>query len=470
MSNSFSNRRRFIADSAFGAMGASTLVSSMANLELIGSLAAAELGPAEDYKALVCVFLAGGNDSFNMLAPTEGDARIGYELARGGAGLPVSDFVNLPEVLPDGRQLGLHRSMPELHELYNSGNAAFVSNVGTLLEPTDLDSLNSGASRLPLGLFSHSDQQIAWQSGLPGRRSARSGVAGRIADVLDSLNGESNIAMNISIAGNRLFNVSETTPARSLSIGASGISRFSIWNSGSLAAQRVASETMMDLEGYSVFQEAYIDKKRSAIAVGAEYGQALSNQSLETSFTNGNSLSQQLREVARIIGGRNALNKRRQTFFVQMNGWDLHGGLASAHPSLLASLSQAIGEFQDAMTELGTTDDVTLFSASDFGRTLTFNGAGTDHGWGGNQFVVGGAVNGTEASVGEVYGSYPDLALGSALDAGEGRLIPSTSVDEYYADLALWMGVPGGSLSTVLPNLWRFHDVTLDGAPLGIMG
>lgn len=459
------NRRRFLGQASCSAVGTTSLLSALINLRLTGSLAAAE-EDGDDYKALVCVFLAGGNDSFNMLAPV--DEELGYPeylAARGEVALPRTDFTSLGSPLSalDGRTLGLHQEMPELKALFDSNKAAFVSNVGTLVEPvTKTEVLNHGAN-LPLGLYSHSDQQLHWQSGLPQNRSPVTGWGGRMADFLNDLNGESRVSMNISLAGLNLFQSGETTSV--LTRSSSNVPEIRNWQRFVFRHKRTAMESMLDTEYYNAFEKSFAGGKKDAIAASAEYRLALGGQDpLVTEFNSANRLANQLKAVAETIAARNTLGKKRQTFFVELGGWDHHNGL-DEHPAMLGQVSEAVGQFYQAMVELELADKVTLFTASDFGRTLTPNGNGTDHAWGGHQFVVGGAVDG-----GKIFGEYPSLDLGNSLDTGRGRFIPTTSVDEYIADLALWMGVSPGSLSEiVLPNLGNFHNVVEDGAPLGLM-
>jgi len=430
---------------------------------MAGSLSAASSPASGDYKALVCVFLSGGSDSFNMLAPVDTAGYGQYLAAREGIALPAEDLVSLNTTLPDGRELGLQKEMAELHGLFDDGRAAFVANVGTLVEPTSISGINSGTAKLPLGLYSHSDQRLHWQSGLPDDRASLSGWGGRMADLIDDLNGISNVSMNVSLSGINLFQSGAETSV--LARSASAVSELVNWNSGSFLPRRAAMETMLDAEYNNALERAFAGIKKNSISAAGEFKAALGGQPpLATGFDSSNDLSMQLKAVAETIAARGPLCKRRQTFFVEMGGWDHHSSLES-HPNMLGNLSQAVGEFQQAMVELDLEDEVTLFSASDFGRTLSSNGGGSDHAWGGNQFVVGGAVQG-----GQVFGTYPELALASSLDTGRGRLIPTTAVDEYFADLALWMGVSPSDLSLVLPNLSRFHDVVSGGAPLGMMG
>lgn len=458
------SRRRFLGEASCSAIGTTSLLSTLLSLRLTGSMAAAETSEPGDYKALVCIFLAGGNDSFNMLAPVDELGHAEYAQARGEIALPQTAFTPFENSLPspDGRTLGLQSGMSQVHDLYHAGKAAVVANVGTLLEPTTVAAINQGSADLPLGLFSHSDQQLAWQSATPENRAALTGWGGRMADLLNELNGESQVSMNVSIAGTNLFQSGATTIPLSRSI--LSVPQLTSFSAGVFLNRRRAIESMVDAEYRNIFDRAIAGTKKQAIAAGEEYRSALvASPEVTSDFSPENPLAQQLKAVAETIAARESLNKRRQTFFVEVGGWDQHATLES-HPKMLADLSTAISEFQAAMSELGTGDQVTLFTASDFGRTLSPNGTGTDHAWGGNHLVVGGAVNG-----GQVYGQYPELSLGSLLDTGRGRIVPTTSVDEYIADLALWMGVPSTELLQVLPNLGRFHDVSSMGPPLGLM-
>lgn len=459
----FLSRRRFLGEVSCAGVGTASLLSSILNLRLVGDLAAAEPPENDEYRALVCVFLAGGNDSFNMLAPVDDAGYVEYAAARSSVAVPRARLLPLAGgALPDGRSLGLHDSLPGLKALYENGRAAFIANVGTLVEPTTLATYQNGVGELPAGLFSHSDQQMHWQSSLPDNRAPSSGWGGRLADLLSELNGVGAVSMNLSLNGINLFQ--SGTSVAPFAVDTSGAVEMSYWNSGSYLPRRQAIESILAAQYQNAFERTFATMKRDAISANGAYKTALAAGTPITSpFTTANSLSAQLKMVAKTIAARNPLAKKRQTFFVLMGGWDLHGNIEANHPKLLGAVDTAISEFQTAMAELGLEDKVTLFTASDFARTLSSNGSGTDHAWGGNQFVVGGAVNG-----GQIYGSYPDLALGSSLDAGRGRLIPTTSVDEYFAELALWMGVSPSNLPLVLPNLSRFHDPAA-GAPLGFL-
>lgn len=463
------NRREFLGEANCAALGSTAVTAAILNLNLLGRLAAAdEPDEEEDYRALVCLYLAGGNDSFNMVGPGSGDGYDEYAAARASVAIPAigeeGGFLPLNGTVSDtdDRQLGIHPSLPYLQGLYNSGKAALVANVGTLVEPTSLEAFQNGTVKLPLGLFSHSDQMMQWQTSLPDQRSSRTGWGGRMSDLLQDLNEVSSVSMNISTAGENIFQTGGDTT--SFAIGANGAIELTAWRSPSYANRRAAVESMLDLEYKNAFQRAFAERKQSAITANAAYKDALDGvTALETTFTSWNPLSVQFQNVAKTIGARQVLGKKRQTFFVLMPGYDLHGKLGTQHPALLATVDQALAEFQAALEELGVSGKVTTFTSSDFSRTLATNGSGTDHAWGGNHFVIGNAVEG-----GKVYGTYPELALESSIDTGRGRLIPSTSVDEYVSDLALWMGISKANLPMILPNLSRFHSPA-DGPAMGYM-
>lgn len=453
-------RRKFLRDTHCGILGSTSITSALINMQLTSGLSA-QNAEGDDYKAMVCVYLGGGNDSYNMLAPVEGDARTEYELARGEVGRPLSEFLPLVGQTHDGKTLGLHQSMQGVHDLYTAGNAAVVCNVGTLVEPTDLDAIQMGTVKLPLGLYSHSDQFAAWQSTIPEERNALSGWGGRLADLLRQLNESQETSMNISLAGSNLFQVGDAVSP--FAINSNGVPLLKNWNQGAFQSRQAALKSLVSQEHNEVMRQLYTQSRRDAIETGESFQEAfLSAPSLVTEFDRADSFSDQLYGVAKSISARNALQKKRQVFFVNFGGWDHHASL-EAHPGMLSRLSSAISKFYEAMVELGLSDQVTLFTASDFARTLSSNGGGTDHAWGGNQIVVGGAVNQG------IYGTYPSLAKGSTLDVGRGRLLPTTSVDEYYSDIALWMGVSPSDMAAVLPNLNRFYDVKLNGAPLGFL-
>lgn len=460
--NFFNTRSNKITRRSFlETLGGSTAATTLLNLQLTGQLSASETGA--DYRALVCVFLPGGNDSFNMLAPVAGERRAHYKEARGSVALPLTDYSPLQDDRAAEDRLGIHKRMAGIHQLYAEKKAAFVANVGTLSAPVSLEQILDRTANVPLGLYSHSDQQAHWQTGLPDNRFAKSGWLGRIGDAIHDLNGESKVPLSTSFAGINTLQSGLTTSA--IASGISGSPSLLDWDLERNAARQMAIASILsNSDRDNVYARHWVRENSSAISAMAELSEALEQApDVPDIFSENNSLSQQLRAVSEMISARLLLNKKRQTFYVTLPGWDHHGSLAG-HPAHLEILGTAITEFHRSMEAMGLSNQVTLFTASDFGRTLSSNGGGTDHGWGGNQIVVGGAVRG-----GKIYGEYPSLALGGPLDTGRGRFIPTTSVDEYAGDLARWMGVSKNELPLILPNIGRFYDISGGDEPLGMM-
>lgn len=458
------NRRQFLGQASFASFGAVGAMSSMVGLRMTEAFAEEAADADDGYKALVCVFLAGGNDSFNMLLPASGAGYAEYVSSRAALARVEDDILPLSTPLPDGRTIGVAKELVEIRDLYEAGNAAFIANVGTLVEPVTLSAINDGSAKLPLGLFSHFDQQLHWQSGLPDQRFPGKGWGARLTDTLADLEtGGDRIPAGVSLSGLNRFQGGAADGLFSKQVGE--IPGIKNWDAPSLAAERGSIETVLEASQADVFQRVFAQRTTNALETSAIYRTALEGSSLppEATFSASNSLSMKLKDVAETIAASDQLGNKRQTFYVQVSGWDTHGSLET-HPGLMAQVSQACGEFYAALEALGRTDEVTLFTASDFGRTLSANGGeGSDHAWGGNQIVMGGAVNGRK-----IYGDYPTLALGSTLDTGRGRLIPTTSVDEYIAELALWMGVEGDALNMVVPNLSRFYSPSSGTPPLGM--
>ena len=478
------SRRNFLRWSG-GCSGLSStaMLSQLLNLQLSGSAIAAGTGPS-DYKALVCIFLLGGNDSHNMLAPYSGQEYDDYVRARGGLHRDVRAGVALdkeargekgPELLPidigGGRQLGVHHAMPHLRDLYNGGKAAIVANVGSLVEPTTR--ANYKTVTKPRGLFSHNDLQSHWQTAVPQSRQETTGWLGRMADLMTA---ESNknpaIGMNISLDGLNLMqtgrglvpyviNHSGSKPVRGLGYSSRGND---IYTEVTKKLYPSAVDSELSSMHSSLLERSLAKSWRSSIDAVNEYNRVVPNGTM-TKFPS-NPLARDLAAVARTIRARTKLGHGRQTFFVGVGGWDHHSDMIDGHDAKLADLSRAIKAFHDETIAMGIEDAVTTFTASDFGRTLSTNGNGTDHAWAGNHFVIGGSVKG-----GKVYGEYPQsLAPGNPQDLGRGRLIPTTSVDEYSAELASWFGVAASDLPDVLPNLRNFWTPGGSTGPLGFMG
>lgn len=457
------SRRSFLGQASCAAVTATPLLSTLLNLRMAGNAVAATSDP-NDYKALVCFFFAGGNDSFNMLIPKGASEHAEYATARSNQAIARSSVLQI-KGSHSGKTLGVHPGMPEVRNLFDNDRLAFVCNVGTLVEPVTLASWNNGSARLPAGMFSHADQIMHWQTSVPDQRAAL-GWGGRVADLLSSCNVGANISMNISLSGTNTFQSGANSVSYEIEPGGNGsVSLLPYANEGDHPLSAIGSaaiNSLMDAEYSNLFQKAFARKNRASLDVSAEFANAVSGHALTTVFS-ANHISQSFQMVARTIAARQSLNMKRQTFFILYGGFDHHDELLNNHAAMLPVVSKAMAEFDAAMTELGLNDKVTTFTASDFARTLSSNGKGTDHAWGSNQMVMGGAVRG-----GRTFGTYPDLELGNNLDTGRGRLIPTMSTDEYFAELARWFGVSNADLGTVFPNLSRFYSVGPE-PPVGFM-
>jgi len=453
------SRRRFLGQASCAAVGTTALFSTVLDLKMFNALAY----PGEDYRALVCLFLSGGIDSFNVLVPTSDAQYQEYAAVRGDLALPQASLLPITPATSDGRTYGLHPGVVELQQLFAQQRLALVTNVGTLVEPTTLAQFRNGSVALPLGLFSHSDQQMHWQSSIPDQRSPI-GWAGRMADILDTGNCNPNISMNISLSGMNIWQTGRVTNHYTITENGSE----GLWDYGELSPGAVirtqAVDDLLGLHYQHLFEKTFAARMRGAIDAHIDFSNAIANvPPLTTPFSN-TGLSRKFRMIAMTIAAREALCMKRQTFFIEVGGWDHHDEVILNQAAMLPVVSRALAEFQSALVELDVADQVTTFTASDFGRTLSSNGRGSDHAWGGNHLVMGGAVAG-----GDMYGRYPDLYLGNSLDTGRGRLIPTTSVDEYFADLALWFGVPESDLPLVLPNIGRFRSLPATSRSVGFM-
>lgn len=422
--------------------------------------AAAQSQPS-DYKALVCIFLFGGNDHANTLIPRDAANYARYASIRGGSAgvaIPYEQLAGTAlahpqdQVLTDDLRFALAPAMPNLARRFNEGKMATLLNVGPLIAPltkSQFESENIGSFPRPDKLFSHNDQQSTWQAFAPER--ARFGWGGRLGDLMLSHN-QNAMFTAISTNGNSVFVNGENTTATNISpygpatmFPAAGSSTFS-----------TALLALLKQQSQNVLQNDYARINARSIEYSGFIESALSNSPDHTRFGDPNSISGQLSTVARLIAARQQLGVKRQIFFVTMGGFDNHDDLKSKHQGLLAALDGAVGRFYSSIEQLGVENAVTTFTASDFGRTLSFNGDGTDHGWGSHHFILGGSVNG-----GRYYGRAPSISLTSDDQVGRGRLLPTTSVDEYAATLGLWFGVSPGNLGFVAPNIGRFGNPNL---------
>ncbi len=456
------NRRTFLGQASCAAIGSTTFLSTLLNLNALN--ASAGYNSPSGYKALVCILLAGGNDSFNMLVPRGISEHQQYQTVRSTLALDRNSLLSLQGGMNNGRELGLHPVLPNLQSLYNQDKLAFVANVGSLVEPVSLSSYNASSVKLPLGLFSHVDEVAHWQTATPDKRG-RLGWAGRMADILCTMNTNQSISMNLSLSGTNLFQTGNTVAPFTLTKnGSIGINRYEASNPFDMI-KAAALDSLFDSGYANLYDQTFNNILGQSQESHLKYQTAISNTSpLTTTFSPDNPLALDLKVAAQTIAARSELGMTRQVFFINYHGWDHHDEVLNNQINMLGVLDEALGQFHAATVELGVENDVTSFTISDFGRTLTSNGNGSDHAWGGNHFVLGGAVNG-----GQIYGQYPDLNLGNPLDVGRGRLIPTTASDEYFAEIALWFGVPKSELDMVLPNIHTFFPPSSSSPPLGFL-
>lgn len=506
--------RRSFLHRALGSSLGLTAVSALTDLRLINH-ALAQQTVFPDYKALVCIFLDGGNDSDNMLVPATGEAYQQYAAGRGGVFsanaaegglglLPVDYTGALPRVVPLATrdnpypfELGVHSSLAStfangvpqdgIARLYNDGKAAFVANVGVLVEPMTRAQYKGGTRKKPPQLFSHSDQVYQWQTSVPDKIT-RTGWGGRMADrpYIFGANSGSPISMSISLSGTNTWEVGDvihqyqlsSSGAASLTGTTGGSGSTAVANAARLAAIRdVLALDRMNLaerDYKAVFDRALnnaalLSNALSSADAGSNGSLAWAASPIGIATASGtgplrnNSLATQLNMVARIINARHAglLNMKRQIFFVRIGGFDTHSTQRDTHANnLLKPLSDAVWAFQQTLEKMNAASGVTGFTISDFGRTFKNNDtgltAGSDHGWGAHHVVFGGAVRG-----GRIYGTFPSLLVNGPDDTSDGRWIPTTSTDEFGATLARWFGVTDPDLTTIFPNLPRFASSNL---------
>lgn len=409
--------------------------------------------PFPDYKALVCVFLHGGNDSFNMLVPNTTAEYNAYAASRQNLAIAQQDLlpINPVSLAPGSNAFGLHPSMGGVQNLFETGRAAFVANVGPLVEPTTRDQYFNQSVTLPSQLFSHNDQQSQWHS-LKGANTSKTGWAGRIADLIRTSVADQQMATNASLYGTTLFQSAEETIAYVMGqTGPLPFEGFSNDPNNILYDQELAFQRVVEAQYGSIYERGFAEIQRRAIDAADTVSDAIANAPvLNTVFPN-TPLGRQLETVAKLIGNKDALAMQRQIFFIGIGGFDSHDDQNQNQPGLLGGVSESMSAFYAATAELNIADSVTAFTQSDFGRTLTSNGDGTDHAWGGNQIVIGGAVSGQD-----IYGNYPVLQIGGINDVGGGRMIPTASADQFAATLSRWFGVPDVDLDIVAPNIDNF--------------
>lgn len=472
------NRRRFLKQN-LAALAGVGLFGAFGNMRVLAAAANQYAFPAGDFKALVCVYLNGGNDSFNSIVPHSSSQYGDYRSSRmqliGNGGIafdqatiqaqalsPLAASGGLPGGLPgDGGSYGVHPALAELRGLFNAGHAAVIANVGTLLHPTSQAAYQAGTIAVPPQLFSHSDQTTYWQTSRPDDANAN-GWGGRMADrLLAGYTGA--IPMCVSLSNNNLFQRGDVVNSYSISPG--GVEKLSYLGGGpeSWVIQQnsagVAAYEALIAQGSQqhVFERAFADSARNTVLNYEIVDAALDGAPALTTVFPDTPLGRQLRMAALMIQVRDLLGMSRQVFYASVGNYDSHSYQVEDHEGNLTQLSQALAAFHAATVELGVASSVTTFTASDFGRSLAVNGDGTDHGWGGHHFVVGGAVRGQR-----FYGTMPSLRANSnPNDTGYGQIIPTTSLDQYAATMAAWFGLSASDIADIFPALSRFDQPNL---------
>ena len=454
------NRRMFLKRLALLGTSAS-LLATQDRFQLISSAAAAtsDYSNLSDHKSLVCIFLNGGNDGFNTLIPYEPDQYQNYQTSRASLAIPRSELTPLK-----GGQQAFHPSLSDLSNLYDTDKLAVVANVGSLIQPISKFEFQQGSAPLPSALFSHSHQQSFWQTARqPEGGILPTGWGGRMADLLHSSNVQANTPLSYSLSGSNFWLGADTTS--SFSMNSAGIKEFNhfqdinwpAWNKSRFQAfsgiqSLDYSDSLLKRQMNNVYDQA-----RGRIDI---LGEAYRNApEITTVYPKKNNLASSLKAIAQMISIREELGLKRQFFFVSLGGWDTHNDQLDKHSAQLSTLNDAMKAFYETTVELGVSNSVTTFTASEFGRTYGPNREGTDHAWSSHNFVMGGAVDG-----GKIHGQLPSFELGGIDDSsssGTGRFIPQYSVDQYAGTLGKWMGISDSDNREILTNLNNFSTVDL---------
>jgi uncharacterized protein (DUF1501 family) len=426
----------------------------------LGTLAAerAQAADTSGYRALVCLFMTGGSDMHNWVVPTDASGYADYAKVRAELTWPTAKLQALTSTTQaSGRTFGMPTDLGPLRSWYESGRAAVLANVGTLVRPISKAEFQAGGAGVPTKLFSHNDQQSTWQSLAP--EGAPSGWGGRMGDLLMSANGQP-IFTTVAANGNAVFltgsSVFQYQVGADGPIGVNALTE--TWLMGSPGVGSTLRRVLLS-KGSNDFQAEHTRIMQRSIDTTASLRAAVDASgiaALPAGALAGDSLAKQLRIVAQMIAAGPKLGMKRQVFMVSIGGFDSHANQMRDQPALMGRVASSVDWFLRAIDGAGMLNNATLFTASDFGRTLTSNGAGSDHGWGSHHFIAGGAVRGRE-----IYGTFPITALGTTTDVGSGRLLPTTSVTEYAATLGRWMGLTDTELLTVLPNLGNFSNTNL---------
>jgi len=443
------NRRQFLKRSTQTALSMGALTSG----GLLNLAAAAGTKAGGDYRALVNINLNGGNDAFNTVVPTSLNQYTPYADARLNLALDMNSLLPINPSTNTGVDWGFHPSCVEMQNLFETNRMAIVANIGSLITPLTRQEYLDELLPIPPRLFSHSDQQDQWATSRPDIPSI-TGWGGRMADELQVLNMNQQIPMTISLAGTNKFQTGDTVSQ--FTLAPSGPAVLQLFGTG-LAGTADAYLQLQNLPHQHLMERRFSDTHLLGLMINQQLIDALNiTPDITTIFPNG-SLGNQLRMVARTINIRNQIDVQRQIFQVEIGGWDTHAEQLTNHAALLTNLSQSLQAFYDALTEMGVGSQVTTVVSSEFGRSLTVNGDGTDHGWGGHAFVMGDNVIGRE-----IYGAMPVLEIDGPNDTSGGRFIPTTSVDQLGATLGSWLGLNEMQLNDVFTNLTNFDSPNLN--------
>jgi len=453
-----SSRRDFFRTSLLGLTAGAGGLAALDGLQEL-SLAADQCD-LTGYKALVCLYLGGGNDANNLIIPHAQTDWDQYSADRGNLAVARETLLPINPATNDGRDWALHPAADKLQTLFGQQKLAVLANVGTLLYPTTRADWLAESVAVPPQLFSHNDQTLQWQTSWSDQLGKLTGWGGRVADLVACSNNNAEVSMSISINGSNTFQIGNEVFSYQVSTGGAP-SLTGFWGGGN-NERRDATRAMYNLQNENLFQRQFAELSARAIDTNTNLQSKLDATPAPAAFpTDGTTyLTDQFRMVAHLIKIRAQLGVKRQIFFVERGGFDTHEEQINAHTTLLNDVSESMNYFQLAMAELGLENDVTTFTTSDFGRTYTSNGRGSDHGWGSHSLIMGGAVQG-----GDIYGNMPVLAVNGPDDTESGRWIPSTAVDQMSATLARWFGVSPSNLPLVVPNIGRFAS-----SDLGFMG
>ncbi len=491
-------RRNFLTQASCGGLSSLTLLNTLVNLKGLNSVVGTATSSdhlCDDYKALVCILLSGGNDSFNMLIPYDRESHDSYVEARsglyssnGGLAIPRNELQSTVLDYGDGgRQFSLHPGMGKLQGLFNDGQVSFLANIGTLTHPgTTKEDVEENVN-VPISIFSHSDQLQQWQTGVPTERSSI-GWAGKIGDLIRDCNNNSTISMNISLSGSNIFQTGSTTVEFALDSNKTiqGIKNYDPLSSDLERRLRSqAIDSLLESEYQDIFKNTFVNTTRNARDGYVQFLNALEGAIVfdDDVFPN-TDFGTDLELIARTIDVRQTLGFKRQIFFINVGGWDHHDEVIINHGGMLRMISEGLGRFQEALGSnfqfedshgvarnhagIDVGDSVLTVVMSEFGRTLSSNGNGSDHAWGGNTFVMGGQnlINGKR-----IFGEYPDLDSTGVLplELGRGRYIPTLSTDQYFAEIAKWFGVSNSDLRFLYPNISEFYSVSSEEPPIGFL-